>query len=47
VMAAKRAIEAGGGKVMHGPQQVPRGDWIVIAADPQGATFGVVGPQGE
>jgi predicted enzyme related to lactoylglutathione lyase len=47
VMAAKRAIEAGGGKIMMGPHQVPGGDWIIVATDPQGAPFGVVGPQGE
>jgi predicted enzyme related to lactoylglutathione lyase len=47
VMAAKRAIESGGGKIMMGPHQVPGGDWIIVATDPQGAPFGVVGPQGE
>lgn len=47
VVAAQRAIEANGGKVMHGPQQVPGGQWIVIATDPAGAAFGVVGPKGE
>lgn len=46
VAAAKRAIEAGGGTVMMGPHAVPGGDWIVVATDPQGAPFGVVGPQG-
>ncbi len=46
VTAAKAAIEKGGGKVMNGPHQVPGGDWVVIAVDPQGAVFGVVGPQG-
>ena len=44
--AAKRAIEAGGGKVTNGPHQVPGGDWIITATDPQGAPFGVVSPQG-
>ena len=47
VAAAKRAIEKGGGKVLHGSVEVPGGDWIVIATDPQGAPFGVVGPKGE
>ena len=47
VAAAKRAIEAGGGTVLMGPHEVPGGDWIVVATDPQGAGFGVVGPQGE
>jgi predicted enzyme related to lactoylglutathione lyase len=27
--------------------QVPGGDWVVIATDPQGARFGIVGPKGE
>jgi predicted enzyme related to lactoylglutathione lyase len=26
---------------------VPGGNWIVIATDPQGAPFGVVGAKGE
>ncbi|MET0292999.1 MAG: VOC family protein [Steroidobacteraceae bacterium] len=47
VADAKRAIEAGGGTVLVGPHEVPGGDWIVVASDPQGATFGVVGPQGK
>lgn len=47
VLAAKAAIEANGGKVMNGPHEVPGGDWIVVATDPAGAVFGVVGPQGE
>ena len=45
--AAKRAIEAAGGKVEMDLHQVPGGDWVVIANDPQGARFGVVGPRGE
>jgi predicted enzyme related to lactoylglutathione lyase len=45
--AAKRAIEANGGTVMSGPMEVPGGDWVVFATDPQGARFGVVGPKGE
>jgi predicted enzyme related to lactoylglutathione lyase len=45
--AAKRAIEAAGGTVEMDLQQVPGGDWVVIATDPQGARFGVVGPKGE
>jgi uncharacterized protein len=46
VAAAKTAIEAGGGKVMMGPHEVPGGDWIIVATDPQGAPFGVVGAKG-
>jgi len=45
VAAAKAAIEQGGGKVLNGPHPVPGGDWIVVAADPEGATFGVVGAE--
>jgi hypothetical protein len=32
--------------VINGPHQVPGGEWVVIADDPQGAAFGLVGPQG-
>lgn len=46
-LAAKAAIEANGGTVLHGPHEVPGGGWIVVAADPAGAAFGVVGPKGE
>jgi predicted enzyme related to lactoylglutathione lyase len=42
--AAKRVVDAGG-KVMHGPQPVPGGSWIVQASDPQGAAFALVGPR--
>ncbi|PEQ13273.1 glyoxalase [Novosphingobium sp. PC22D] len=45
--AAKRAIEENGGTVESGPHEVPGGDWVVTATDPQGARFGVVGPLGE
>lgn len=47
VLAAKRAIDTGGGKLVSGPYQVPGGDWIAVATDPQGAPFGVVGPLGD
>lgn len=43
VTSAKAAIEAGGGQVLRGPHEVPGGDHVVIALDPQGARFGVVG----
>ena len=44
VNAAKAAIEAAGGKVHHGPVEVPGGAFIVMAEDPRGAGFAVVGP---
>ncbi len=43
VDAAKGVVEAGGGTVTHGPQEVPGGDRILIGTDPQGAEFAVVG----
>lgn len=45
--AAERAIQAGGGTIERGLHEVPGGDWVVMARDPQGAPFGVVGPKGE
>jgi hypothetical protein len=36
-------LTAAGGKVMHGPVQVPGDRWIVQASDPQGAAFALVG----
>lgn len=44
VTAAKAAVEASGGKVLHGPVEVPGGAFIVMAQDPRGAGFAVVGP---
>jgi predicted enzyme related to lactoylglutathione lyase len=40
---AKQRIEGAGGSIRHGPQEVPGGDFVIYAADPQGAAFGVVG----
>jgi predicted enzyme related to lactoylglutathione lyase len=41
--AAAERVSSAGGTIMHGPQQVPGGSWIVQAADPQGAAFALVG----
>ena len=41
--SAKAAVERGGGAILHGPQDVPGGDFIVIGTDPQGAMFALVG----
>ena len=41
--AAAERVTSGGGKVMNGPMEVPGGDWIVQAQDPQGAWFALVG----
>jgi len=43
-VAAKRVTD-GGGKIAQGPSQVPGGNWIVQAADPQGAVFALAGPR--
>jgi predicted enzyme related to lactoylglutathione lyase len=40
--AAIERINSGGGKVVHGPVQVPGGGWIINAQDPQGAMFALV-----
>lgn len=45
--AAKRTILAAGGRVEMDLHEVPGGDWVVVATDPQGARFGIVGPKGE
>jgi predicted enzyme related to lactoylglutathione lyase len=47
VVAAKAAVEAGGGQVLMGPHEVPGGNWIVIAHDPHGARFGLVADRGD
>lgn len=47
IVAAKAAVEAGGGTVAMGPHEVPGGDWIIVGFDPQGALFGLVGPRGK
>lgn len=46
VTAARQVILDGGGEVTLEPHEVPGGEWIVVATDPQGAPFGVVGPRG-
>jgi uncharacterized protein len=40
---AKQRIEDAGGSIDQGPMEVPGGDFVIYAADPQGAKFGVVG----
>jgi predicted enzyme related to lactoylglutathione lyase len=43
--AAVVKIASGGGEVLHGPQEIPGGEFSVHARDPHGATFGLVGPR--
>jgi hypothetical protein len=40
--AAIAKVEAGGGRIVMGPQEVPGGAWIINAFDPQGAFFSLV-----
>jgi predicted enzyme related to lactoylglutathione lyase len=39
VHAGAERAKARGGRVLHGPVEVPGGDWIVTLQDPQGAVF--------
>jgi predicted enzyme related to lactoylglutathione lyase len=41
VDAAVERIKTAGGKILNGPMDVPDGDRIVNAMDPQGAGFGL------
>ncbi|UZK64741.1 VOC family protein [Sphingomonas sp. M1-B02] len=40
---AETRITDAGGTIRHGPIEVPGGDFVIYATDPQGARFGVVG----
>lgn len=42
--AGTEKIKTGGGKILNGPMEVPGGQWIVQAMDPQGAAFNLVAP---
>jgi predicted enzyme related to lactoylglutathione lyase len=41
--AAAERVKARGGQVLNGPMEVPEGEWIIQAQDPQGAMFALVG----
>lgn len=43
--SAIRRLEEAGGKLHHGPIQVPGDAWIAVATDPQAAWFAMVGPR--
>ncbi len=43
--AASDRAKSAGGKIVHGPSEVPGGAWVVQAFDPQGAMFGMVAPK--
>jgi predicted enzyme related to lactoylglutathione lyase len=39
INVATERIKAAGGRILNGPMEVPGGDWVVNAMDPQGAAF--------
>ncbi len=43
--AAVARITGAGGQIINGPMEVPGGNWIVNAVDPQGAVFALVAPR--
>ncbi len=43
--AATKRITDGGGRIAQSPTQVPGGNWILQAVDPQGAAFALLGPR--
>jgi len=42
---AAQAVSGHGGTIHYGPAEVPGGVFIIVASDPQGAIFGLVGPR--
>ena len=42
---AAEAITSGGGQISNGPMEIPGGEFALNAIDPQGASFGLVGPR--
>jgi len=44
IAVAKAKVEAGGGNVRQGPMEVPGGEWVINAEDPEGVSFGLVAP---
>lgn len=43
--AAAAEVRSSGGTVVQEPMEIPGGDFSLIAVDPQGARFGLVGPR--
>ena len=42
---ATKAVTDGGGTILQGPMEIPGGEYSLNALDPQGASFGLVGPR--
>jgi predicted enzyme related to lactoylglutathione lyase len=45
IQAGKAKVIAGGGKLHGEPMQVPGGEWVFHAEDPEGVSFGLVSPE--
>lgn len=45
ITEARAAVEANGGTILQEPMEIPGGEWSLVALDPQGAAFGLVGPK--
>ena len=43
--AGATRVTDSGGRILHGPHEVPGGSWIVQCRDPQDAMFALVGPR--
>jgi uncharacterized protein len=43
--AAVERLKAKGGKILNGPMEVPGGQWIVQAMDPENAMFALIAPK--
>ncbi|MDC0713991.1 VOC family protein [Stigmatella sp. ncwal1] len=43
--AATKTAASKGATIHYGPAEIPGGGFIIVADDPQGATFGLVGPR--
>ena len=42
---AAAAVTAGGGQLVQEPIEIPGGEYSLVGVDPQGASFGLVGPR--
>lgn len=42
---AQAAVTANGGTITNGPMEIPGGEYAMNGIDPQGASFGLVGPK--
>jgi predicted enzyme related to lactoylglutathione lyase len=42
---AAGAVDSGGGQVLQEPIEIPGGEYSLTGLDPQGASFGLVGPR--